>query len=91
MFLLTCVIEIHYENRVSVSTFNQIVNLKARGMEFLSAPDTYYDSLREKLKTAKITVKEDLKTLQVRLSRLQSGTLIHDGEAANETCSNQTC
>ncbi|XP_036436407.1 4-hydroxyphenylpyruvate dioxygenase [Colossoma macropomum] len=41
-----------------------IVNLKARGMEFLSAPDTYYDSLREKLKTAKIKVKEDLKTLQ---------------------------
>uniref|UniRef100_A0AAR2L616 4-hydroxyphenylpyruvate dioxygenase n=1 Tax=Pygocentrus nattereri TaxID=42514 RepID=A0AAR2L616_PYGNA len=41
-----------------------IVNLRARGMEFLSAPDTYYDSLREKLKTAKIKVKEDLKTLQ---------------------------
>ncbi|XP_022521482.2 4-hydroxyphenylpyruvate dioxygenase [Astyanax mexicanus] len=41
-----------------------IVNLKARGMEFLSAPDSYYDSLREKLKTAKIKVKEDLKTLQ---------------------------
>ncbi|TTG47524.1 4-hydroxyphenylpyruvate dioxygenase [Bagarius yarrelli] len=41
-----------------------IVNLKARGMEFLSTPDTYYDSLREKLKTAKIKVKEDLKTLQ---------------------------
>uniref|UniRef100_A0A8B9LVT3 4-hydroxyphenylpyruvate dioxygenase n=1 Tax=Astyanax mexicanus TaxID=7994 RepID=A0A8B9LVT3_ASTMX len=41
-----------------------IVNLKARGMEFLSAPDNYYDSLREKLKTAKIKVKEDLKTLQ---------------------------
>ncbi|KAI4886329.1 hypothetical protein NFI96_012232 [Prochilodus magdalenae] len=41
-----------------------IVNLKARGLEFLSAPDTYYDSLREKLKTAKIKVKEDLKTLQ---------------------------
>ncbi|GAA6092223.1 4-hydroxyphenylpyruvate dioxygenase [Tachysurus ichikawai] len=41
-----------------------IVNLKARGMEFLSTPDTYYDTLREKLKTAKIKVKEDLKTLQ---------------------------
>lgn len=35
-------------------------------MEFLSAPDTYYDSLREKLKTAKIKVKEDLNRLQVR-------------------------
>lgn len=44
----------------------QIVNLRARGMEFLSAPDMYYDSLREKLKTAKIKVKEDLDRLQVR-------------------------
>ncbi|KAM7398465.1 hypothetical protein PAMA_006396 [Pampus argenteus] len=41
-----------------------IVNLRARGMEFLSAPDTYYDTLREKLKTAKIKVKEDLNRLQ---------------------------
>ncbi|XP_051903947.1 4-hydroxyphenylpyruvate dioxygenase [Hippocampus zosterae] len=41
-----------------------IVNLRARGMEFLSAPDTYYDSLREKLKIAKIKVKEDLNRLQ---------------------------
>lgn len=41
-----------------------IVNLRARGMEFLAAPDTYYDSLREKLKTAKIKVKEDLDRLQ---------------------------
>ncbi|KAK7163909.1 hypothetical protein R3I94_002580 [Phoxinus phoxinus] len=41
-----------------------IVNLRARGMEFLSAPDNYYDILRQNLKTAKIKVKEDLKTLQ---------------------------
>uniref|UniRef100_A0A672SNR4 4-hydroxyphenylpyruvate dioxygenase n=1 Tax=Sinocyclocheilus grahami TaxID=75366 RepID=A0A672SNR4_SINGR len=41
-----------------------IVNLRARGMEFLSAPDSYYETLRQNLKTAKIKVKEDLKTLQ---------------------------
>ncbi|KAK7172505.1 hypothetical protein R3I93_002575 [Phoxinus phoxinus] len=41
-----------------------IVNLRARGMEFLSAPDNYYDILQQNLKTAKIKVKEDLKTLQ---------------------------
>uniref|UniRef100_A0A671QRH1 4-hydroxyphenylpyruvate dioxygenase n=1 Tax=Sinocyclocheilus anshuiensis TaxID=1608454 RepID=A0A671QRH1_9TELE len=41
-----------------------IVNLRARGMEFLSTPDNYYDTLRQNLKTAKIKVKEDLKTLQ---------------------------
>uniref|UniRef100_W5M5D0 4-hydroxyphenylpyruvate dioxygenase n=1 Tax=Lepisosteus oculatus TaxID=7918 RepID=W5M5D0_LEPOC len=41
-----------------------IINLKARGMEFLYTPDTYYDNLKEKLKTAKIKVKEDLNKLQ---------------------------
>uniref|UniRef100_A0A3P8T271 4-hydroxyphenylpyruvate dioxygenase n=1 Tax=Amphiprion percula TaxID=161767 RepID=A0A3P8T271_AMPPE len=41
-----------------------IVNLRARGMEFLAAPDTYYNTLKESLKTAKIKVKEDLDRLQ---------------------------
>ncbi|XP_053702108.1 4-hydroxyphenylpyruvate dioxygenase [Synchiropus splendidus] len=41
-----------------------IINLRARGMEFLAAPDTYYETLRENLKTAKIKVKEDLNRLQ---------------------------
>lgn len=36
-------------------------------MEFLAAPDAYYDTLREKLKMAKIQVKEDLDHLQVRI------------------------
>nr|XP_015222770.1 PREDICTED: 4-hydroxyphenylpyruvate dioxygenase-like [Lepisosteus oculatus] len=45
-----------------------IINLKARGMEFLYTPDTYYDNLKEKLKTAKIKVKEDLNKLQVGMS-----------------------
>lgn len=34
-------------------------------MDFLAAPDTYYSTLRQKLKTAKIKVKEDLDRLQV--------------------------
>lgn len=46
-------------------SLNQIVNLRARGMDFLSAPDTYYDDLRQNLKTAKIKVEEDLDVLQV--------------------------
>lgn len=50
----------------SVFFLKQIENLRARGTEFLSAPDTYYKTLRQKLKTAKITVKEDLDRLQVR-------------------------
>lgn len=44
----------------------QVVNLRARGMEFLSAPNMYYNALRQNLKTAKIKVKEDLDRLQVR-------------------------
>uniref|UniRef100_A0A672G687 4-hydroxyphenylpyruvate dioxygenase n=1 Tax=Salarias fasciatus TaxID=181472 RepID=A0A672G687_SALFA len=52
---------------IALNTSNiieSIKNLHARGMEFLQAPDTYYDTLRAKLKTAKIKVKEDLDTLQ---------------------------
>uniref|UniRef100_G3QA24 4-hydroxyphenylpyruvate dioxygenase n=1 Tax=Gasterosteus aculeatus aculeatus TaxID=481459 RepID=G3QA24_GASAC len=41
-----------------------VVNLRARGMEFLSAPNMYYNALRQNLKTAKIKVKEDLDRLQ---------------------------
>jgi len=44
----------------------QVLNLRARGVEFLAAPDIYYSTLRENLKTAKIKVKEDLDRLQVR-------------------------
>uniref|UniRef100_A0A8C5QZU4 4-hydroxyphenylpyruvate dioxygenase n=1 Tax=Leptobrachium leishanense TaxID=445787 RepID=A0A8C5QZU4_9ANUR len=39
-------------------------HLRSRGIEFLSAPDTYYDQLRKNLRTAKITVKEDINVLQ---------------------------
>lgn len=55
-----------FSNASSFVFVEQIVNLRARGMEFLAAPDSYYDTLREKLKTAKIQVLEDLDRLQVR-------------------------
>lgn len=41
-----------------------ISNLRERGMEFLSIPNTYYKTLREKLKDAKIKVAEDMDQLQ---------------------------
>ena len=47
--------------------FNQIQNLKERGMEFMSVPDTYYEQLRQNLQFSKVKVKEDLDVLQVRL------------------------
>ncbi|KAI4903863.1 hypothetical protein NFI96_018654, partial [Prochilodus magdalenae] len=41
-----------------------IRNLKERGMEFMTVPETYYQQLREKLEHAKIKVAEDLGTLE---------------------------
>ncbi|KAI3371885.1 hypothetical protein L3Q82_006760 [Scortum barcoo] len=41
-----------------------IRNLKERGMEFMSVPDTYYTQLRENLKHSKVKLSEDLDVLQ---------------------------
>lgn len=41
-----------------------ITNLTNRGLEFLKVPDKYYDNLRKRLEHAKISVKEDIDTLQ---------------------------
>ena len=52
-----------YPITVIILFIYQISNMKARGLEFLTIPDSYYDQLREKLKSAKITVAEDLNTV----------------------------
>ncbi|KAL3267688.1 hypothetical protein HHI36_006822 [Cryptolaemus montrouzieri] len=41
-----------------------VKNLKARGIEFLEIPDSYYDILRQKLSDSGVKVAEDLKILQ---------------------------
>ncbi|XP_078599552.1 4-hydroxyphenylpyruvate dioxygenase-like [Branchiostoma floridae x Branchiostoma japonicum] len=41
-----------------------ITNLRERGMNFLVVPKTYYKNLRERLKTAKIKVKESLDVIE---------------------------
>ena len=38
----------------------QVQNMRDRGQYFLEVPDKYYDNLKERLKTAKITVAEDI-------------------------------
>lgn len=43
----------------------QITNLKQRGMQFMDVPSSYYQVLRERLKTAKIKVKENIDKLAV--------------------------
>lgn len=41
-----------------------ITKLRERGMEFLTIPDTYYETLRGSLKGAKIKIAEDMNELQ---------------------------
>jgi len=41
-----------------------VTQLRKRGLQFLRVPDTYYESLAERLKKSKVNVKEDLKVLQ---------------------------
>lgn len=48
-----------------VSPALQITNLKQRGMQFMDVPSSYYQVLRERLKTAKIKVKENIDKLAV--------------------------
>lgn len=38
--------------------------MRARGCQFLTIPDTYYDQLREKLKLSKVHITQDLAILQ---------------------------
>ena len=41
-----------------------IGNLRARGMEFLKAPSSYYQRLREQLKLSKVKIIEDLDVIE---------------------------
>lgn len=41
-----------------------IRNLRARGMEFLSIPDSYYEILSENLRKSRTKIKEDMKILK---------------------------
>lgn len=52
---------------IAMNTSNIITairNLKERGMEFMSVPDTYYEQLRERLKCSKVKIAEDMDVLQ---------------------------
>jgi 4-hydroxyphenylpyruvate dioxygenase len=41
-----------------------ITNLKARGVEFIKVPDTYYDAMAARLKDAGMVLAEDFETLK---------------------------
>lgn len=66
---------------IALSTTDIIASttqLRARGLRFLEAPDTYYKQLRERLAAAKIRIKEDIDVVRrnsLTLSPLPSTTL----------------
>ena len=41
-----------------------VSSLKARGVEFISVPPTYYDTMRQRLKQSKLKLEEDFQVLQ---------------------------
>jgi 4-hydroxyphenylpyruvate dioxygenase len=41
-----------------------VKNLRARGIEFISVPSTYYDLMRSRLKQSSLKLKEDFQTIQ---------------------------
>ena len=41
-----------------------VSNMRARGVEFISVPPTYYDTIRRRLKQSKMTLEEDFKVIQ---------------------------
>jgi 4-hydroxyphenylpyruvate dioxygenase len=56
-----------------------ITSLRARGLEFLSIPDSYYDNLKERLKADNVNIKEDmvkLKKLQILVDFDENGYLL---------------
>ena len=41
-----------------------VTNLKARGVEFVTVPDTYYDAMRVRLKKAGMNIDEDFEAIR---------------------------
>src|SRR5436190_14296510 len=41
-----------------------ITNLKARGVEFIKVPETYYEDMRQRLKKQGMVLEEDFETLK---------------------------
>lgn len=50
--------------KIRIYIISQIQNLQTRGVEFLDVPDTYYDMLRNRLKTSGVQILEDVNILQ---------------------------
>ncbi|KAL7276382.1 hypothetical protein RUND412_000619 [Rhizina undulata] len=48
----------------TVDIISAVVNMKKRGVEFISVPETYYIAMRERLEKSGMRLKEDFKTLQ---------------------------
>lgn len=43
-----------------------VANLRKRGMQFISVPDTYYDALRQRLDASNLTLEEDFEAIRAQ-------------------------
>jgi 4-hydroxyphenylpyruvate dioxygenase len=41
-----------------------VTNMRARGVEFISVPETYYTAMRERLKKSAVRIQEDFETIE---------------------------
>ncbi|KAA8913663.1 Glyoxalase/Bleomycin resistance protein/Dihydroxybiphenyl dioxygenase [Sphaerosporella brunnea] len=48
----------------TLDIISAVTSLKARGVEFISVPETYYDTMRKRLTASKVRVAEDFATLE---------------------------
>ncbi|EXX66136.1 hypothetical protein RirG_126730 [Rhizophagus irregularis DAOM 197198w] len=55
---------LHYVKLINNYVFFLFSNLRARGLEFITIPDSYYDNLRERLQTSCTKILEDIEILQ---------------------------
>lgn len=72
--------------RAGVSPALQITNLKQRGVQFMDVPSSYYQMLRQRLKTAKINVKENIDKLAVSQTGLRGKRFVQ-GWIGSPQCS----
>lgn len=55
---------IHHIALLTDDIVSVVANMRARGMDFLNTPDTYYDQLKERLKDCPIKIGQDIETLR---------------------------
>lgn len=55
---------IHHIALLTDDIVSVVANMRARGMDFLHTPDTYYDQLKDRLKGCPVQIKQDIEQLR---------------------------